>query len=155
MAVSTQTKELEALEARLRRTEELLKQKQSTTSLRAPDSGRNSPHRRTPLGNPFAAPPSEDDEKEQAPVASPLSRNPLEQARSRPATAKSVAPPTHEAPPIPGDFPITPSESTNGDYVVVDRVENTVEPERPKSSHRYKRTPMTSPPSRPPPLPQQ
>lgn len=49
--MSTQTSELEALEARLRATEERLKAVSSTSPNK---SGRSSPHQRVPLGNTFA-----------------------------------------------------------------------------------------------------
>ena len=68
--VDSQTKELEALEARLKDTENRLKEKQSRTNSPAGrESGRNSPHRRQGLGDTFSI---SDNGSLQPPGSSPL-----------------------------------------------------------------------------------
>lgn len=71
-AVSSQSAELEALEVRLRETEERLKERQSRTSSPAGRAagGINSPHRRQPLGNTFDG--QENDRLQSSSTTSPL-----------------------------------------------------------------------------------
>ena len=69
--MNSQSQELEALEARIRETEERLKQQQSRTSSPAGKTGASkSPHRRKPLGDTFAG---HENDRTQPSVASPLS----------------------------------------------------------------------------------
>jgi len=74
--VSSQSAELEALEARLRETEERLREKQSQKSSPAPRAtgDLNPPHRRQPLGDTFAA--HESEHIQQPSVSSPLAAQP-------------------------------------------------------------------------------
>ena len=83
-AVSSQSQELEALEARLRETEERLKQKQSKISSQAGVSGgHSSPHRRQPNGTTFSE--YQDDKLRAAPV-NPLGvQSPSSQSQPPPA----------------------------------------------------------------------
>jgi hypothetical protein len=112
-AVSSQTSELEALEARLRATEERLKAAASNKS----PSGRSSPKVRTPLGDTFAQSPTK------ASATSPLASE-FEKAGSRPVTANRPKtgegrPPSGwrqgqedvDVPPMPGQLPPTPGAS--------------------------------------------
>ncbi|KAI9675482.1 MAG: hypothetical protein M1829_003286 [Trizodia sp. TS-e1964] len=77
-AVSTQTEELEALEAQLRQTEDLLKQKRASFSLQA-RGARPPPHRRMPLAGVVGGEEGkgEEEEAQAEPAAAP----------ERPATA--------------------------------------------------------------------
>jgi len=117
--VSSASQELEALEARLRETEELLKKRQTGSASRSPaaTSGRNSPHRRTPLGAAF----SPDAGKESTPPTSPLSRQQPTEAGSRPVPVKESS---YNVPPMPGRLPPTPGEGGRNDYVMVDKTGN-------------------------------
>jgi hypothetical protein len=107
-AVDFQTHELEALEARLRATEERLKQAAGAGIIPGSQarSGRSSPHQRTPLGDTFNA-------KEEQ-VKSPLS---TEFKNSRPSTGRIQT--KEERPgsgwkgeaPMPGALPPSPVAS--------------------------------------------
>ena len=113
-AVSSQSQELEALEARLRETEERLKQRRSRNSSPSSSSnGRNTSHRRAPIGRTFSG---QGGEAEQAAVTSPLATQPPS-TQSRPPTAQS---PSYSIPSIPGAMPQTPAEMVSSDYVMVD-----------------------------------
>jgi hypothetical protein len=128
--VSSQTSELEALEARLKATEERLKQKQAMTGM--PNRGAQSPRQRIPLGDTFTAPAQGAEQKN---ITSPLSEefNQLK-TPTRPPTSRKQEPPS-TVPPMPGDLPPTPGasegdptdEAENGgrrisaDYVVIDK----------------------------------
>ena len=69
--MSSQNAELEAIEAKLRQTEERLKEKSRTSSpIGRAGAGTNSPHRRQPLGSTFGG--QEHDRVQQSSVASPL-----------------------------------------------------------------------------------
>jgi hypothetical protein len=119
-AVSTQSQELEALEARLRQTEELLKQKASKSPPQENGGGCNSPRRRAPLPANFGTARNEGDS------ASPTS------PPARPAPSGSPTAPSDS------DDPRTLSKSDaqledmtspmkerqdGGDFVIVDRAE--------------------------------
>lgn len=113
--MSSQSQELEALEARLRETEERLKQRQSrASSPAAAGSGRKSTHRRPGIGRTFGG---EGSEQEQAPATSPLAAQPLS-SQSRPSTGKA---PSYTVPPMPGAMPETPGDIGKSDYGMVDR----------------------------------
>ncbi len=118
-AVSSQSQELEALEARLRETEERLKQTRSrNSSPSSPGNGRNTAHRRPPVGRAFSG---QGGEVEQAVATSPLATQPPS-TQSRPPTAES---PSYSIPRIPGVM-LQPSEkNVSSDYVVVDRTDGT------------------------------
>jgi uncharacterized coiled-coil protein SlyX len=104
--VSNQTSELEALEARLRATEERLK-KASGGSPPPKPSGRSSPHPRTPLADTFAASPTK--------AATPTSPLHTEHKNaSRPQTKDGRKQDTYAAP-LPGALPPTPGASEDGD----------------------------------------
>lgn len=100
-AVSTQTSELEALEARLRATEERLKARQAN-SLNMKPGDATSPRQRAPI--PF-------DEKTQQENKAPGGQTGAEYRRvpSRPSTAKQTD--SYGAPPMPGALPPTPGAS--------------------------------------------
>ncbi|MCJ1338363.1 hypothetical protein MMC09_003650 [Bachmanniomyces sp. S44760] len=104
-AVTTQNAELEALEARLRKTEERLKAQQSRSSSPAGGrSGYNSPNRPSVGRLPST-------QGTQAGTSSPLASS---TQRPAPVVANSFRP--H----IPGALPESPTESPNNDYVMVD-----------------------------------
>jgi hypothetical protein len=113
--VSTQTSELEALEARIKATEERLKAKQAGISLSRTPSGRSSPQQRTPLGDTFGSPPPHH------PI-SPLATEFGSQNVNREKRANQ----TYTTPPMPGQLPPTPGASegeygSEPEYVVVNR----------------------------------
>lgn len=95
-AVTSQTQELEALEARLREAEDRLKQASANSPPQRKDG-----QRRSPLEGVF----SEQDKARMNPPASPLAQ------RSVQAMAHSAA----------GAQPSPPSSHTSADYVVVER----------------------------------
>ena len=69
--MSSQNAELEAIEAKLRQTEERLREKSRTSSPTGrAGAGTNSPHRRQPLGSTFGG--QENDRLQQSSAASPL-----------------------------------------------------------------------------------
>jgi hypothetical protein len=130
-AVSSQTSELEALEARLRATEERLKAAASNKS----PSGRSSPKARTPLADTFAQSPTRASSAK-SPFASEFGK-----AGSRPATANrpktGEGRPTsgwiqeqEDVPPMPGQMPPTPgasegeSSASENEYVLFERRRN-------------------------------
>ncbi|RFU23546.1 hypothetical protein B7463_g12792, partial [Scytalidium lignicola] len=105
-AVSTQTSELEALEARLRETEERLKAKQAAaTDPARRHSGMGSPRTRAALGDAFNK--RQDGEGDNRQPTSPL-------------TASYEKNKTPSRPPTGGAMPPTPGAS-EGEYVFVDR----------------------------------
>lgn len=148
-AVSSQSQELEALEARLRETEERLRQKQSRTSSPSSlNSGRNTPHRRQAIGRAFS---EQRSEKEQAIATSPLATQPVA-SQSRPPTGKA---PSYSVPPMPGAMPQTPGETGTSDYVMVDedgaqqRGKTSVNGFNQKDRENVARQPTRRPPSQP------
>ena len=101
-AVDSQTKELEALEAKIKETEERLKDRQSRNGSPAGrGSGRNSPHPRQPLGDAFNG--AENDRMQHA-NSSPLAQQSSRQAQYQvndkvsPSTKAQWAPSTQESP---------------------------------------------------------
>lgn len=107
-AVSSQTSELEALEARLKATEERLKQKQAMSYA---NRGSQSPRQRAPLGDTFssAAEEPQRSQNQTSPLATEFrSRTPI-----RPQTGKKEPSNTTSAgaPPMPGALPPTPGAS--------------------------------------------
>jgi len=111
-AVSSHTQELEALEAKLRETEERLKQAKTSPS----SFSRKNSQRRTPIQGTFA----EADKARTSDSNSPLSqvtnipRRPNPQAESQKSNDQSPLPP------MPGAMPETPRSYTSRDYVMVD-----------------------------------
>ena len=109
-AVSSQNQELEALEARLRETEERLREKQSGSTGR---NGNNTPHRRQPLGNTFDI---RNTTTQNSPVATqPASGNPTTRIDSdqRPSPATMG----YWKPQMPGTLPDTPGDSRQNSYL--------------------------------------
>ena len=105
-AVDSQNQELEALEARLRETEQRLKERQSRNSSPAGKSG-GSPHRRKPLGDTFSG---QENDRAQAPATSPLAtRTPMTQS-VMPSTMSQWRPDTRGSSSgsagITGDMPV-------------------------------------------------
>ncbi|ORY00394.1 hypothetical protein BCR34DRAFT_575843 [Clohesyomyces aquaticus] len=100
-AVSNHAQELEALEARLRETEERLKQAKSSP----PAFARKNSQRRTPIESTFA-------EQDRARVSEASS--PLAQVHTRQK-------PDGETKDIPGALPDTPTSYSSTEYVLVDR----------------------------------
>ncbi|KAF2263200.1 hypothetical protein CC78DRAFT_604711 [Lojkania enalia] len=98
-AVSSHAQELEALEARLRETEERLKQARSS-----PPNRKNS-QRRTPVQGAFA----DDDKARIGEPASPL------------AQRQKLVADTRAANTMPGALPETPASYNSTEYVLVDR----------------------------------
>jgi hypothetical protein len=148
--VLSQTTELEALEARLKATEERLKQRQSMGYTGMSLRGSPSPRRRAPLGDTFS-PPAEGEEPQQRNQTSPLVTEFRPKTPTRPQTGKREPSYTNSsAPPMPGALPPTPGtsegESTDGDgeedrasadYVVVPEDGDLPPPvPPPRSSHR-------------------
>lgn len=137
-AVSSQTSELEALEARLRATEERLKKAGLRGAAMAPakPSGRSSPRQRTALGDTF----------QQSPTTSEHPTSPLatEHKTSRPNTGRpqtkegrpgsgwrGEAHPSYNSP-VPGALPPTPGASegegeSDSDYVLIERESNSAD----------------------------
>jgi hypothetical protein len=128
-AVFHQTSELEALEARLRATEERLKKVASASPQNKSSSGRSSPRQRVPLGNTFTS----SQTKSEIPT-SPLGtqfKNASRPSTGRPQTGEDRRPASgwkqeahlsYTAPPVPGSLPPTPGASegeSDPDYVVV------------------------------------
>lgn len=116
--MSSQSQELEALEARLRETEERLKQRRSrNSSPSSPGNGKNTTHRRPPVGRTFSG----GRETEQAVATSPLATQPPS-TQSRPPTAQSSS---YSVPRIPGAMPPISVENGSSDSVMVDRNDGT------------------------------
>jgi hypothetical protein len=132
-AVSDQTSELEALEARLRATEERLKKAAGNGASPANPSGRSSPRPRPAIGeDTFTPSPT----KEQSPT-SPLSSEFKQTSRPNTSSDRSASgrggrpasgwkQESHTAPPMPGAMPPTPNDTpsasegeSDSDYVVV------------------------------------
>ncbi|KAI9891965.1 MAG: hypothetical protein M1814_002160 [Vezdaea aestivalis] len=140
-AVSSQNRELEALEARLKRTEELLKKKQGSAG---PASGSSSPHRRMPIQGAFDAAPDKQLEE------SSRSPKPVSGSTSRPSTARNPSEPSQPPLPISKEALMSESDtSPSSEYVLIDRVENTQAVERPKSSARHKKAALGGTSKRP------
>ncbi|KAL3426601.1 hypothetical protein PVAG01_00110 [Phlyctema vagabunda] len=119
-AVSTQTSELEALEARLKATEERLKAAAISPGKDSSSGAGGSPRQRAPLGDTF----SQAKEAERLPM-SPLTTDFANKPSSRPATGnKPVSRPTsgwnqESGQAMPGGLPPTPGAS-EGEYVIID-----------------------------------
>jgi hypothetical protein len=137
-AVSHQTSELEALEARLRATEERLKKVASASPQNKYSSGRSSPRQRVPLGDTFTSS-STKAEMSTSPLATefkntsrPNSGRPQTGEDRRPVSGwKHEAQSSYTAQPVPGALPPTPGasegESSDSDYVVVGGVRNSAD----------------------------
>jgi len=112
-AVSTHTQELEALEARLRETEERLKQAKSSP----PSFNRKNSQHRTPIRGTFA----EEDKAGASDPTSPLAQ--VTAAPRRPTVQTGSQNPNDQTSlaPIPGTLPGTPRSHTTRDHVMVDR----------------------------------
>ena len=103
-AVSSQNAELEALEAKLRETEERLKEQRSRTSSPAGRAAglAHSPHRRQPLGNTFHG--QENDRLQQGVGTSPLASQLPAAGSVSASTMSQWRPSVQEASPVsPGD----------------------------------------------------
>ena len=135
MKVTSQTSELEALEARLRATEERLKAAASgETSPTNHRSGRSSPRSRVPLGDTFSQnkreqPTSPLSESTSAP-SRPQTANRPKTRDGRPTTGRRPTESYSQAPPLPGALPPTPGASegeseslseSEPEYVLVER----------------------------------
>lgn len=142
-AVSTQTSELEALEARLRATEERLQQTRALGSAQSTGNGNGpaSPRRaRAPLRtNTFENQGPNEQQRQQQNPTSPLNSEFRPKTPTRPGTSKRQdGPPMPAAPPTPGSsegesaVPVLKSEETHtqetdvrerisADYVIVDK----------------------------------
>ena len=105
-AVNSQNQELEALEARLRETEQRLKERQSRNSSPAGKSG-GSPHRRKPLGGTFSG---QENDRAQQPATSPLATQAPMSQPVMPSTISQWRPDTRESSSgtagITGDMPV-------------------------------------------------
>lgn len=128
-ALSSQTSELEALEARLRATEERLKARQAASAApsRQSTSGRSSPRPQAPIaGNTFAQTATRADKSTNPPSSEVGNRIPVRPATrgssskelgtpSRPSSGwKQENRPSHTAPPMPEDMPPTSGASEDG-----------------------------------------
>jgi hypothetical protein len=137
MKVTSQTSELEALEARLRATEERLKAAASgETSPTSRRSGGSSPRTRAPLGDTFShaqrereQPTSPLSESTRAP-SRPQTANRPKTRDGRPVTGRRPTESHSQAPPMPGALPPTPGASegeseslseSEPEYVLVER----------------------------------
>ncbi|KAE8448870.1 hypothetical protein EG329_008872 [Mollisiaceae sp. DMI_Dod_QoI] len=112
-AVSTQTSELEALEARLKATEERLKKASGGSPPGKSSTGRSSPRSRVPLGDTF---------KDEEPATSPLSSE-FRNSAGRPQAKEGWKPNEYSAS-MPGTLPPTPGASegeSESEYVLVSR----------------------------------
>ncbi|KAI9770722.1 MAG: hypothetical protein M1840_002972 [Geoglossum simile] len=133
-AVSSQSQELEALEARLRHTEELLKEKAaSSKSPLQNGSGRSSPRRRTPLPTSFGIPLNKGDEKDTVSPNSPLARF----ASSGPLSSDCDAPRPLPKSDARSDTLPSPMKThqDGGDFVMVDRTEDSEKIDREKNGN--------------------
>lgn len=139
-AVSSQTSELEALEARLRATEERLKQTKALGLAHTSGNGPASPRRsRTPLSNnTFESSQTQGHPTQYQTPTSPLNTEFRPKTPTRPGTSKrQEAPPMPAAPPTPGtsegEYAIPESERNgeriSADYVLVDKMEMTTHSE--------------------------
>jgi hypothetical protein len=134
-AVSSQTSELEALEARLRATEERLKKAASAgvSPEGKSSTGRSSSRQRTALGDTFTHSPTKE-ESPTSPLASEFRQTSRQNTSDRPQSGnvgrpasgwKQEAHPSYVAPQMPGGLPPTPGASesegseSESDYVVV------------------------------------
>lgn len=81
-AVTSQSQELETLEAKLKDTEERLRQRQSLPASKAVD-GSNASHRRTPLGDTFS---DQKNDRSKASASSPLATQPPNPSSISPST---------------------------------------------------------------------
>ena len=134
-AVSSQTSELEALEARLRATEERLKAAANaparSPSGRSTGGGPNSPRQRVPLGDTFAQGRVEGERSPTSPLAQTFGNRPATANKPSSRPASGWKPDPSQAipvalPPTPGasegDYVIVhPERSSSTDYVVVDK----------------------------------
>lgn len=135
-AVYNQTSELEALEARLRATEERLKKAASAGASPAkPSSGRSSPRPRAAIGEDTFAPSPTKEDSPTSPLASEFRRISRPNTSDRPESGRGGRPtsgwkqeahPSYAAPPLPGALPPTPNDTpsasegeSDSDYVVV------------------------------------
>lgn len=84
-AVTSQSQELEALEAKLKETEERLKQRQSSPAAKAVggSNSSNSPHRRKPIGDAFSG---QENDRLQPSTSSPLGTQPPASSSVSPST---------------------------------------------------------------------
>ena len=113
-AISSQSAELQALEVRLRETEERLKERQSKSSSPAlGGSAYSSPHRRPPIGRTFSG---QENDRRQARAYNPPATQPLSQAR--PPNAKMGS---YSRPIVPGGTPETRQDNPSPDCVMVDQ----------------------------------
>lgn len=92
-AVDSQNQELEALEARLRETEQRLKERQSRNPSPTGKSG-GSPHRRKPLGDTFSG---QENDRAQHPATSPLATQAPITQPVMPSTISQWRPDTRES----------------------------------------------------------
>ena len=118
MKVSSQTSELEALEARLRATEERLNAAANARSGQPSPSGRSSPRPRPPIGDAFASPTRQ--EKVSSPLVSDYSEASTSEASMAPRPLTAVRPksawkgeshPAYTGGPMPGALPPSPTAS--------------------------------------------
>ncbi|KAI9777092.1 MAG: hypothetical protein M1839_009048 [Geoglossum umbratile] len=138
-AVSSQSQELEALEARLRQTEELLKEKAaSSKSPPRNGSGHNSPRRRAPLPANFGIPPNESDERDAASPTSPLARFAPAGPLSGGGRSDAIAPPSG-------------AQQDGSDFVMVDRTEDGREVNQTQDHQRNGNDELSRSRNRPPP----
>lgn len=107
-AVDSQNQELEALEARLRDTEERLRQQQSRKSSHtAKISAIKSSHPRQPLGPTFS---DQVDDRANDSATRSLAAQPR---RTQPSTSRASS---YQMPPMPGALPPTPGVTSSQDY---------------------------------------
>lgn len=131
-AVSDQTSELEALEARLRATEERLKKAASTGVSPVNPSGRSSPRPRPAIGEDTFIPSPTKEHSPTSPLASEFKQTSRPNTSDRPASGRGGRPASgwkqesYTAPPMPGAMPPTPNDTpsasegeSDSDYVVV------------------------------------
>jgi hypothetical protein len=131
-AVSDQTSELEALEARLRATEERLKKAASTGVSPVNPSGRSSPRPRPAIGENTFIPSPTKEHSPTSPLASEFKQTSRPNTSDRPASGRGGRPASgwkqesYTAPPMPGAMPPTPNDTpsasegeSDSDYVVV------------------------------------
>jgi hypothetical protein len=131
-AVSDQTSELEALEARLRATEERLKKAASTGVSPVNPSGRSSPRPRPAIGEDTFIPSPTKEHSLTSPLASEFKQTSRPNTSDRPASGRGGRPASgwkqesYTAPLLPGALPPTPNDTpsasegeSDSDYVVV------------------------------------
>jgi len=120
-AVSTHTQELQALEAKLRETEERLKQANTSQ----PAFSRKNSQRRTPIHGTFTEAEKARTSEPNSPLSQVTTAPPRRPAQLEPQTTSeqpSLAPTSGAFPgPMPGAMPGTPRSYTSREYVMVDR----------------------------------